>query len=129
MVLSSTKQSGVALSSEAVEWLTSGERGISSEALFNHTMFGRTNSRWPANHPHDPSDFRRCHLLVLAVPEVRERLSLMTSESPAWARLVEHWDEIANLLESEIPGFLGANADGRAPATYRLMRSLIDGAA
>ncbi len=118
--------SKVGLSSEAVGWLTSGEHGISSEALFNRTMFVTTGSRWHTNHPHDPDDFRRCHMLVLAVPEVRQRLSAMADESSAWARLVEHWDAVAASLESEIPDAFSPNAQGNAPQTYRLMRSLID---
>ena len=113
------------LSPAAVGWLTSGERGISSDALFNQTMFGTPGSQW-ANWPHDPSDFRRCHLLVRAVPEVRTRLSVMAKVGPQWAQLVEHWNEIADLLEAEVPGVFNEHVSGNAPRTYKLMRSLID---
>jgi hypothetical protein len=50
----------------------------------------------------------------------------MADESSPWSRLVEHWDEIAALLESEIPDAFSPNGHGEAPETYKLMRSLID---
>lgn len=115
------------LSAEAIAWLVSGEHGISSEALFNRTLLDQVNTQWLTNYPHDPDDFRRCQLLVRAVPEVRERLSLMGDQGPEWARLVEHWDEITTSLESEVPGVFGSRIGGNAPRTYKLMRSFIEG--
>ncbi len=112
-----------AMSPAAIEWHLHGEHGISSEAIFDRLSFGGTSPRWNSNHPLDPSDFRRCELLLRAVPEFRSRLSEMAAESPVWAALVSRWQEIAALLEEEVPGvYEGAN--GSAVRTYALMKAI-----
>ena len=48
----------------------------------------------PCNVPHDASDFERClHLVCLM--NWRERLPEVAATYPQWAKLVEHWDELA----------------------------------
>ena len=65
------------------------------------------------DHPHDPDDLLRCLAVSPAAPEH------MRTRSPEWAALVDHWDELRNLVEDEKP-------TGRAPRTYRLMRELLN---
>lgn len=72
-------------------------------------------------HPRDPSDFGRCLTLLAAAPELREALPLMADESPEWAGLVAHWDELENLYQEELPS-------GHAPKTYTRMREIMDSA-
>ena len=108
-------------------WLAHGERGISSEAIVTHlTGINVGSSRWSQDHPHDPSDFRRCQLLLEAVPLARLAFPSMATRSPQWARLVEAWDEIHATSEEEVPGYLQGR-EGAAPRTYRLMRRVIAG--
>jgi hypothetical protein len=108
-------------------WLAFGERGISSEAIvFKLTGYSVGGSRWSSTYPRDPADFRRCQLLLNAVPLARLCLPAMRSVSPEWARLVDAWDQIHEAIQSEVPDYLGRWAAGSASIGYRLMRRLID---
>jgi hypothetical protein len=78
-------------------------------------------SKYSPHTPSDPDDFQRCERLLRRVPEFRERLNEMREASPIWAALVDHWDEIAALVEEEIPGVY-TGARGSAPRTYALMK-------
>lgn len=114
------------ISAEAVNWLATGQRGISSNAIFQHlTGVPATRDGW-LDHPHDPADFDRCLKLLRAVPELRERLPHMASLSRGWAALVAHWDEIERSHLDEVG--LGWAKARSAPKTYDLMRKVIDGA-
>lgn len=65
-----------------------------------------------SHHPHDPSDLCRCLRVSPNAPtHMRER-------SPEWAALVDHWDELADMLAEEHPA-------GTAPRTYARMRELL----
>lgn len=114
------------LSSEAVEWLMSGERGLSSRAIFDWLLSRRMDRQWGAAYPVDPDDFRRCELLLREVPELRPRLSEMADLRPEWAALVEHWGEIVALMEEEAPLAFerGARLSVRCPRAYRLMSEI-----
>jgi len=104
-------------------WLATGERGLSSETIVAHVT-GVPVVRWPSE-PLDPADFWRCERLIRAVPLVRLALSSMRPVSPVWARLVDAWDELVELGESEAPGmFDTAEPFGRAPLMYARMRDL-----
>lgn len=110
------------VSPAAAWWWVHGERGVSSETIFDWLVWGEV--RRFAHHPLDPDDFRRCELLLRAVPELRGRLSEMATVSPEWAGLVERWDEIAALIEEEAPGIYEGDRSSRAPKSYALMRSI-----
>jgi len=85
----------------ALEWLRTGERGISSEAIFSHLTGIRVlNPTWGLDGPHDFGDFRRCELLLEAVPEFRERFGEMKTVSPYWARLVDEWPNLVRELDA-----------------------------
>ncbi len=81
----------------AADWLKTGERGLSSEAIFSH-LTGIPISGPYLSTPADPCDFRRCQKLFAAVPDFAARLGEMAAVSPAWALLVAHWTEIAALM-------------------------------
>ncbi len=78
-------------------WLTYGEHGLSSMAMF------RTFHDSPAqiNHPSDPDDFRRCYLLLKAIPEWKAELSKVAKLSIPWHNLVMKWDELTKMLEEQ----------------------------
>lgn len=101
------------------QWLTTGRRGVSSNTMLQvieriRCVNGSTS------HPWDPSDFNRCHLLLQAVPELREGFPLLAATSKPWKALITHWDELtAMLLEEQRTKQYGS--------MYERMRELIDG--
>jgi hypothetical protein len=108
------------------EWLASGERGISSEAIVSHLTGARVGRNYGfGDHPYDPGDFRRCEKLLRQVPFARVALPQMATRSPEWAALVDHWEELVALMEEEAPGVFD-NCHGSAPRTYARMQALFE---
>lgn len=106
---------------QAMSWLLNANTGMSSECLMATMLNGgpvEGITRETCFHPHDPSDFNRCVELLKAVPSFRERLDLMKGVSNKWAVLVEHWDELENLLNEE-------TKNRSAPKTYARMKELL----
>lgn len=105
-------------------WRTLGETGTSSKALASYLAGGWLPPGF--NDPADPGDFRRCELLLRAVPTLRPLLPKMAEVSPRWAGLVEQWDNIVALMEKEVPeSFTGRVPYGAtAPKSYALIRSI-----
>lgn len=107
---------------QAMSWLFSGNTGLSSECIMATLLCGEkvknTDLYRASAYPRDPSDFKRCVELLKAVPSFRERLDLMKGVSNKWAVLVEHWDELENLLNEEIK-------NRSAPKTYARMKELL----
>lgn len=59
-----------------VEWLRTGERGLSSEAIAEQMSGLPVGQGYGfSNHPSDPADLRRCRLLLDRVPEWQPRMS------------------------------------------------------
>lgn len=106
----------LAVREKADFWWKHGERGISSMTMFA-IFCGRHMPQRPC-HPLDPDDFRRCYLLLKAVPEWREKLPLLKAHSSAWSNLVDHWDELTAMLEEMMAG-------KKSSAMYDLMQKLI----
>lgn len=112
---------------EAVlDWLNTGEVGISSKCMAMWLAFGKRVSATFGNHPHDPDDMDRCLKLLDRVPDLRERLPKMAEVSYTWAALVERWAEIEAMQMGEIG--LNWTKARSAPKTYAMMRAVIDGA-
>lgn len=106
----------------ANKWLRNGERGVSSETIFSHLTGIPVCGSWQSP-PFDPGDLRRCLLLVEAVPAFRAELPRMAELGPHWAVIVEHWDELCCLMDSEVPRWREGHG-GKAPRTYERMRQL-----
>lgn len=112
-----------------LNWLATGERGISSCAIAQH-MSGLPVLAWAfgpqsfqgIDTPHDPDDLRRCMLLLDVFPEWRHDIVRMSSASPAWASLSAHWSELEELLQHE-----RRTTPPRAPRTYARMKELLAG--
>jgi len=102
---------------EVAEWLRSGERGASSNAMCKR-FFGVPKDAGD-NHPHDPDDLRRC-VLFLDATSTHGRIRDMSDVSPSWASLVNQWNEILKTFREET-----GNNDG-APKTYSLMKSALN---
>lgn len=121
------------LSEDAINWLAGGERGVSSNSIFQVlTGYPALKSRGrgrPPDIPHDPDDLRRCLLLLEAVPELAPRIGEMAKVSPEWAAMSARWDEVVCMFVAECAPQGGwKNGQWRCPLTYRLMREIIDGA-
>jgi hypothetical protein len=96
-------------------WWIHGEHGLSSEAMVDYLL----GLKLRKDYPYDPSDLRRCRLLYEKVTAIRERFSEMASCSPVWARMVEHWQQLCDLMDAECPQW--RTGHGEARKTYELM--------
>ena len=107
-------------------WLANGETGISSKTIHavltgmvDNAVFNTSPSWFRYDVPHDPSDFRRCYLLLKFIPEWKQRLHEVAERFPKWKPFVEQWDELTRLYEDERD-----REDGKAPLLYKLMKEL-----
>ena len=115
-----------ALRPAVLEWHAFGEPGLSSKAIAEH-LTGVPIAKGRRDYPHDPGDFRRCEVLLRHIPILRLTFHEMTTASPQWAALVPRWDEIADLIESEVPGIFDGSAPfgATAPRAYALMKEIV----
>lgn len=111
------------ISTDAQRWLETGERGVSSEAIFSHLTGLNLRRVSQMSTPHDPSDLRRCRLLLQAVPEFKERFHEMRRLSETWAVLLDHWIELCKLFDEEAPDWATRHRQ-EAHRTYRRMKEL-----
>ena len=119
------RQRNPGLSEAATMWLAHGERGISSETMFTHLTGVNALRGDRKDHPYDPDDFRRCRLLLEAVPDLQPLLPKMADVSPAWAGLVEAWANICATMDRETPNWRNPKRGDRAPLTYQLIKTAI----
>ena len=109
-----------------LRWYTNGETGLSSKAIAGTVSGYLLMDSVGFNVPHDPSDLRRCVLLLRAVPEARENgLLVLAQKYPMWAELAKVWDELVAKLIEETHEDLPINGMA-APQTYRLMRHAME---
>lgn len=108
------------LSEDAQKWLAMGQRGISSETIFSHLSGLKINDR--ESTPADPDDLKRCRLLLKEVPEFVPLFPKMAEVSYQWKMLVERWDELCALFDSECPEWW--HGRWNAPKTYRMMKDI-----
>lgn len=113
------------LSRAAIKWLANGERGISSNTLFQFITGIDALDGHPPCHPWDPSDFRRCCLLLDQCPDLRADLDKVRAVSPTWNALVDRWDEIFECLTKETSDWRKPGPKASAPNTYHLMQAII----
>lgn len=114
----------VILNSDVVEWMRSGERGTSSEAIVSR-LTGCPMGRKDFPYPRDPDDLRRCVLLLEACPTLAERFGEMASASPTWSRMVASWSTLVATFDAEKPGWR-KGWKGPATKTYNAMFALRD---
>ena len=111
--------------------MLSGDTGISSEAICSVLTGSKARDRWGGNTPSDPSDFGRCHRLLLKFPEWRERLPEVAKRYPKWKPLVESWDELTAMYAkiSEPDGTYSKRSyeanEEAAYAMYERMKQLL----
>lgn len=80
-------------------WLRNGERGASSESIYSVLSGDYIRAKDRLVSPSDCDDFKRCHLLLEAIPEFRPLMYKMKEVSPEWGRLVDNWDTLTGMLK------------------------------
>lgn len=112
------------LSQAAVRWLASGERGVSSNTIFQWLTGIDALSGERMYHPYDPTDFRRCRLLLEQVPELQPHFYRMREVSQQWSNLVDQWGAICAAMDEEVPDWRDGRG-GIAKKTYDLIKAAI----
>jgi hypothetical protein len=112
------------LPADAIRWLQTGERGDSSEALFDATLDGHYAARieGAAYTPRDVSDFVRCRLLVEQVASVAQNFSFVAQRGVYWRGWVAAWPQLCESLDAEVADFRSGSY--AAPKTQALIDSL-----
>ncbi len=113
------------LSDKAILWLEEGERGASSESMFQR--FTGMPGLEEGNYPHDLSDLRRCRLLLEQVPEFNILLPQMSDVSLVWERLVERWAYICEAMDEDSPDWRNGNFVNDNWHAYHLLKTAIQG--
>ena len=106
-----------------VEWLASGETGISSETIAFRALGTKNGDPFGEGYPHDPDDFIRCLTVANLLSDetraaVLDALSLTCKE---WATVVTNWRKWERELLAEMGGSLVDIEGKSAPKTYALM--------
>jgi hypothetical protein len=115
------------LSDAATEWFLAGEHGLAAATVFTRVTgiphpYIRDEGVEPTSHPSDPSDLRRCRLLLDAAPELMQPFrEIMPGVSPAWMALVANWDDLCSTMDRECPDWR-AGKGGACRETYRKMQ-------
>ena len=112
------------MNDKILKWFCAGEVGCSSIAMAA-SVAGVGEGAEKA-HPYDPADLNRCLLLLEEVPEIRSCMEKVAAISPAWAALVARWGEVEECFLREAG--LNWSVGGRAPETYRRMKSIYEAA-
>jgi len=111
-----------------IEWLASGDRGLSSDQIVTSLcgLDARSKSFRDdhPSYPRDPDDLARCLKLLDAVPALNQNFHRMALVSKEWAALVAFWDDLVAVMILEAPRF---RTQGRAPKTYALMKAALAG--
>lgn len=104
------------ISEKLLKWIANGERGLSSETIVAK-LAGIDLTQGRGSEPYDPSDFRRCLLLLEAVSELNPEMWRMKKVSEYWRLLIENWDELEKMYHEE-------KHNGTAPKLYAKMVKL-----
>ena len=123
--MAQTQANNPGLSEVAAGWLANGQRGISSDTIFSHLTGIDSMKGWRKDHPYDPADFRRCQLLLEAVPELVPLFPLMAEVSPAWKDLVYVWNDIIKAMDEEVPGWRAGNSEKPAHRAHEIIKRAI----
>lgn len=84
-------------------WLVGNDTGISSMTMAGIALGADAMDHgWGTDAPHDPSDFGRCYRLVKAVPEIRAAFPVIGARVPAFAGILENWDDLAQIYETAL---------------------------
>lgn len=110
---------------KVINWFATGRTGLSSCCLAVSLVNQDSAKSVAKDHPRDPADLERCLLLLNAVPELRDRLSIMKSVSKEWNALIDQWEKVEATFKHET-GFPSLRWNS-APQTYELMQTIYRG--
>lgn len=93
---------------KAYTWLENEKTGLSSLTLCSTLLPNISHDKlekvkeddYGLSYPHDTDDFKRCLGFLNAVPELRTQLEKIGSISKEWKQLVNQWEKIENLINS-----------------------------
>ena len=103
-------------------WFVNGETGLSSMCIASVMLGFKPKT---IDHPLDPPDFKRCLLLVNAVPEVKSNLWKMKDVSEQWSALIDRWDDVEKCFMEEVAEWLDTKFSRKsAIRTYDLMKEI-----
>lgn len=102
---------------KAIEWLASGDTGMSSKALAFEFLGADYEDSYSI--PIDPSDLGRCLRLIDKVPKVRGSVDSLAKKHESWAKIAPAWDMLADSMREEVG--IDWSKGKRAPITYRAM--------
>ena len=98
--------------------MVGGDTGLSSKAIASVILTGRCALGRSYPHPLDPSDFRRCLLLMRELPKgVGGTVGLLADSSKEWKAVIENWEILERLYDEESQG-------EAAPKLYKKMKEL-----
>lgn len=101
---------------KVAQWWKHGETGLSSEAIVLNVIADISVGDYPS----DPSDFRRCVVMMEKLPFIRTYFKrCMMNENKTWKAYIKHWDELMDLYDEEV-----TNGTGKAPKLYKRMHEL-----
>lgn len=109
------------LAMKVLRWQANGNIGVSSATMASIALGLKRNiygSYFDA--PSDPSDLKRCMLLVEEIPEIKDAFPAIAKECKEFALIIKEWDSLISLLKKEI-----SLDTGRAPETYKRMKELL----
>jgi len=104
-----------------IEWLLSGDTGVSSKTICAVMTGSAKADSFGPDVPHDPSDFGRCYRLLQHFPEWRARLPEVAAAYPIWGPMVDAWDDLTTLYEVE-----KQNKSGKAPKLFDRIQKLVE---
>ena len=97
-------------------WWNNGERGMSSETMWN-CLSGKKDFK--VSIPYDPDDFKRCYKLLEVIPEWKTELNKLKKLSKTWCNYVDNWELMTMMYESHLK-----KNENRMVDLYDLMQEL-----
>lgn len=102
---------------QLTDWIRHGESGISADTIVRHLTGVDPGRGRLEGAPRDPSDLRRCRLLLEAVPAIAAQFQRMRSHSLVWAGLVGAWPDLCAQMDAECPDWRSGR--GHCPLTFQ----------
>ena len=114
------------LGAEAIDWLVDGERGQSSDAIFQTLHVVQIEGESATQHPRDLADWRRCQLLLEKNPSLATQMGRMAPVSATWERLTRCWPAILESIEEEVPDWRTNKRLSMARKANALLAAAVD---
>lgn len=84
-----------------MQWLANGNRGSSSNTMFEVITGIKCQDYDYQDHPYDQGDFGRCKKLIDLIPELKDGFEKLSKLSKAWKNIIANWDKLCELYDSK----------------------------